>query len=62
MDETCSCGLALEDPLHYGYHRIIKWNEMVFAASRKKAEKEFDKRVEDKPKKRSKDSWTSLDI
>ena len=57
-DGYCSCGIALEDPLHYGFHRIMGWNESVRADAVKKSEKEFEKRL---PKKKEK-SWTSLDI
>ena len=62
MDDYCKCGLALEDPLHYGWHKIKDWNDGVFANARKKEEEKFEKRL-DKPKKKTgKESWTSLDI
>ena len=57
-DGYCSCGIALEDPLHYGFHQIIAWNRGVMHDARIKAEKEFEKRL---PKKEAK-KWKSLDI
>lgn len=54
----CTCGLALEDPLHHGFHKIIAWNKGVFNDAREKAMKEFEKRL---PKKKE-EKWTSLDI
>ena len=57
-DGWCDCGIALEDPLHYGFHSIMAWNKGVQDGARKKAEQEFEKRL---PKKKEK-SWTSLDI
>ncbi len=52
--------MALEDPLHYGFHRIKNWNEGVFEAARLKAQKDFEKRL---PKKEEKEvSWKSLDV
>lgn len=52
--------MALEDPLHYGFHRIFTWNNSLFKNSQEKAMKEFEKRLS-KPKKEEK-KWTSLDI
>ena len=57
-EARCSCGMAIDDPMHYGYHRIKTWNDDVFAAARRKSEEEFEKRL---PKKKEK-QWTSLDI
>jgi hypothetical protein len=54
--------MALEDPLHYGYHRIFAWNKMVFDEAKLKAEKEFDKAIEKPKKKTGKENWTSLNI
>ena len=56
----CGCGIALEDPLHYGFHRIFTWNSGVFKDSQENAMKEFEKRLP-KPEKKEK-QWTSLDI
>jgi len=50
--------MALEDPLHLGYHSIKYWNDGVFREVRRKAEEEFEKRL---PKAKEK-QWTSLDI
>jgi len=57
-DDYCSCGMALEDPLHYGWHRIKDWNDATFAAVKKKGEQEFEARLE----KKEKPKWKSLDI
>jgi hypothetical protein len=50
--------MALEDPLHYGWHRIKDWNDATFAAVKKKGEQEFEARLE----KKEKPKWKSLDI
>jgi hypothetical protein len=57
----CKCGIALEDPLHYGFHQIIAWNAGVMQDARIKAQKEFEKRLPKTDKKKEK-QWTSLDI
>jgi hypothetical protein len=50
--------MALEDPLHYGFHKIFAWNKGVIKDVQEKAMKEFEKRL---PKKKE-TQWTSLDI
>jgi hypothetical protein len=52
--------MALEDPLHSGYHRIKNWNDSVFAKAKEKAMEDFEKRLPKQKKKETK--WTSLDI
>jgi hypothetical protein len=34
--------MPYEDYMHYGWHKIKNWNEMVFANAKQKAEEEFD--------------------
>ena len=57
----CQCGLALEDPLHYGFHKIKLWNDGVFKDARQKAMDKFDKQIADEKKKQEK-KWKSLGI
>ena len=52
--DWCSCGLATNDPMHDGWHRIVEWNEGVFRDARQKAMDEFEKRVNPQPKQKSK--------
>jgi hypothetical protein len=61
LDSYCRCGVALEDPIHYGWHKIKTWNDQVFAAARQKSMDEFEKRL---PKKKDKEEikWSSLNI
>lgn len=59
-DGYCQCGIALEDPLHYGFHRIMDWNAGVRKAAIEKAQAEFEKRLSKEKKQEKK--WTSLDI
>lgn len=61
-DGWCSCGLALEDPLHYGFHKIKLWNDGVRDNARRKAMEKFDKQIADEKKKQKGKKWTSLDI
>jgi len=39
---TCECGMTTEDYMHYGWHKIYLWNNMVFERAKQAAEKEFD--------------------
>ena len=62
-DGYCDCGLAVEDPLHYGFHRIKTWNEGVRDDARRKAMEKFDKQIIEEDKRRQKEKkWKSLDI
>lgn len=56
----CHCGMAAEDPLHYGWHKIKMWNADVFDRSRQKAMQEFESRLP--KKKKQEQTWKSLDI
>jgi len=43
MDEYCICGMADEDPLHYGWHKIYEINLDVFQRETIRRHKVFDK-------------------
>jgi hypothetical protein len=53
--------MAVEDPLHRGFHQLIAWNAGVMRDARDKAQKDFEKRLP-KPDKKKEKQWTSLDI
>jgi hypothetical protein len=52
-DDYCICGMAEEDPLHYGWHRIYDWNMGIFQRETIRRHKVFDEIYghEIKPKK-----------
>lgn len=43
MDDYCVCGMAEEDPLHYGWHSIYEINLDVFGRETIRRHKVFDK-------------------
>jgi hypothetical protein len=43
-----------EDYMHYGWHRIHEWNEMVFADAKQKAEEKFDELLKERETRRRK--------
>jgi len=42
-EDYCLCGMADEDPLHYGWHRIYEINLDVFGRETIRRHKVFDK-------------------
>ena len=49
-DEKCTCGLYDADPLHYGWHKIVEHNDLVFSEHRRKKEKQFDASLREREK------------
>jgi hypothetical protein len=43
MEGYCICGMAEEDPMHFGWHRIYDWNLDVFKRETIRRHKVFDK-------------------
>jgi len=42
----CHCGMAIEDPSHNLWHKLLSWNRSVFARGQEETQKEFDKQLE----------------
>jgi hypothetical protein len=57
--ECATCGLAVQDPLHHGFHLLKEWNAEAFRVARAKAEKEFEARL---VKQEKKPKWSSLSM
>lgn len=41
----CVCGVALNDPLHDGWHKLLWWNGYVFAKAAEQRHKEWEKNL-----------------
>jgi hypothetical protein len=52
--------MAIEDPMHYGWHRVKTWNDDTFRRHKLKSMVEFEKRLPKDEKEKTK--WTSLGI
>lgn len=42
----CDCGLAMEDPLHERWHKLLTWNGYIFNRAEQERQAAFDKELE----------------